>query len=124
MQRLQDFFNDLDNYEEKHKVLVESSNFLVEVVTETVAMEIKEQVLMLTQRWGEVSKVARQFVQEVTVKKCRQGYDARVTGVTQWLDMAEGSLHTPIMCTYTELRDRLQVLEVSGCLCSPKTAIT
>lgn len=120
---LQDFFGDLDKFEDKHKVLVESSNFLIEVVTETVATEIKQQVVMLNQRWGEVSTHARRFVQEVTVEKCRQGYDTRVTGLTQWLDMAESSLHTPVMCTYIELRDRVQLLEVSGLCSSVRTGL-
>ena len=108
----QDFFSDLAKSEEKHKVLLESSNFLVEVVTETVAAEIKEQVLMLNQRWSEVSTQARRVVKEVTVEKCRHGYDAGVAALTQWLDMAERTILAPVQCTYVELRERVQLLEV------------
>ena len=108
----QDFFSDLAKSEEKHKVLVESSNFLVEVVTETVAAEIKEQVLMLNQRWSEVSTQARRVVKEVTVEKCRHGYDTGVAALTQWLNMAERTLLAPVQCTYVELRERVQLLEV------------
>ena len=47
---VQDFFEKLETWEEKLRVLKEASNFLVEVVEEPIAAQIKEQVLFIDGR--------------------------------------------------------------------------
>ena len=46
---MQEFFQDLDKWEEKCKTLNESGNFLIEVVQEPIAADIKNKVLLVVQ---------------------------------------------------------------------------
>ena len=75
---LQDMFDNMDKWAEKNQVMNDSGNFLIEVVTEPVAVEIKEQVLMLNRRWDDVGSEAKRFVAQETAEKGRRDYQNMV----------------------------------------------
>ncbi len=58
----QDLFDNLEKWQDKHTVLNESGNFLIEVVEEPIANEIKQQLLLINRRWKDVSDQAKQFL--------------------------------------------------------------
>ena len=59
---LQDLFDNMDKWEEKHKVLNDSCNFLIEVVREPIANELKQQLLLINRRWKDLSDQAKAFL--------------------------------------------------------------
>ncbi len=52
----------MDKWQEKHRVLNESCNFLIEVVQEPIAVELKQQLLFLNRRWKDLSDRAKEFL--------------------------------------------------------------
>jgi len=51
---LQQFFEDLKQYEEHHKILNETGNFLIETTEEPIAAEIKQTVLLFNRRFKDL----------------------------------------------------------------------
>ncbi len=52
----------MDKWQEKHRVLNESCNFLIEVVQEPIANELKQQLLLINRRWKDVCDQAKVFL--------------------------------------------------------------
>ena len=52
----------MDKWEEKHRVLNDSCNFLIEVVREPIANELKQQLLLINRRWKDLSDQAKDFL--------------------------------------------------------------
>ena len=108
-----DFFDNIDEWTEKLRVLKEASNFLVEVIQENLARDMKEQVLMIDRRFSELQKQITQFLQQEGVERSRQEYREGATRLRQWLERAEQIVTSRLDCTYTELKEYVQQLDVS-----------
>ncbi len=94
-------------------MLKEASNFLVEVIQENLARDMKEQVLMIDRRFSELQKQITQFLQQEGVERSRQEYREGATRLRQWLERAEQIVTSRLDCTYTELKEYVQQLDVS-----------
>lgn len=110
---LQDFFQNLDKWQEKHHILNESGNFLIETVQEPIADEIKQQLLLLNRRWMDVSDQAREFLQSESVERSRREYQSGVENLTEWLDQTEAMLATDLDCDLQEVKQHAKNLDVS-----------
>ena len=64
---MQDLFDNMDKWQEKHAILNESCNFLIEVVREPIANELKQQLLLINRRWKDLSDQAKDFL-SVSIK--------------------------------------------------------
>ena len=102
----------LDEWSDKLQTLKDASNFLVEVVKEPVALEIKNQVLMINQRFGDVKSEIGKFMQQQSLQQSQQTYQEGVTRLRQWLDGAEGMLRSHATCTLKDLRELMRQLDV------------
>ena len=60
----------MDKWEEKHRVLNDSCNFLIEVVREPIANELKQQLLLINRRWKDLSDQAKDFLSVSTDYFC------------------------------------------------------
>lgn len=60
---LQQYFADVAQYEEKHRILNETGNFLIETTEEPVAAEIKQTLLMLNRRFKDLVEQFQTFKQ-------------------------------------------------------------
>ena len=95
-------------------MLNKAGNFLIEVVTEPVGREIKEQLLMINRRWEDAGTEARHFVQYESVEKTRREYQAIVDATEAWLVAVEqlaGSRDLP--CEHAEVKTHVHQLDVS-----------
>lgn len=109
----QDFFSEIAKYEEKHKILNDSGNFLIETCREPVAAEIKQTLLMLNRRFKEMLDGHSHFQQVEVIGKARDSYASGVDIISQWLKNAEELLAREVPCRHPELKDFLQDLDVS-----------
>ena len=109
----QDFFDNIDKWREKRQVLIESSNYLMETVEEPVAAEIKEQVLVITRRWQDVLDEYENRIRRETVDRSRRDYRDGVEHMTKWLDNVEGILKEQPECDHQQVKELLQLLDVS-----------
>ena len=109
----QQFFSNLPQQEEKHKILNESGNFLIETVEEPVAAEIKQTLLMVNRRFKELVEQYQTYKQVEVVGKARKEYGVGLNKLSNWLKDAEESLVREVPCRHTELRDYLNELDVS-----------
>ncbi|KAH3846241.1 hypothetical protein DPMN_088540, partial [Dreissena polymorpha] len=107
----QQFFADLANFEEKHKILNESGNFLIETTEEPVAAEIKTTLLMVNRRFKDLVESFQHFKKVEVVGKARKDYNDGLIKLTQWLKGAEELIAREVPCKHAVLRDYLNDLE-------------
>ncbi|XP_052236879.1 muscle-specific protein 300 kDa-like [Dreissena polymorpha] len=107
----QQFFADLANFEEKHKILIESGNFLIETTKEPVAAEIKTTLLMVNRRLKDLVESFQHFKKVEVVGKARKDYNDGLLKLTQWLKGAEELFAREVPCKHAVLRDYLNDLE-------------
>ena len=71
------FFRDLDGWREKHTLMNESANFLIETCDESVVVELEKSLLTTNRRWKEICDSVRHFMQvhtsEQRAKEHEQG---------------------------------------------------
>lgn len=109
----QQFFADLAQFEEKHKILNESGNFLIETTEEPVAAEIKQVLLMVNRRFKDLVDQFQNFKQVEVVGKARKEYGDGLLRLTQWLKEAEELIAREVPCKHSVLRDYLNEIDVS-----------
>ena len=109
----QQFFADLPQYEERHKILNESGNFLIETVEEPVAVEIKQTLLMINRRFKDLVDGFQTFKQVEVIGKARKEYGEGLLRLSQWLKGAEDLLAREVPCKHALLREYLNELDVS-----------
>ena len=107
----------MEKWEEKLRVLKESSNFLVEVVQEPVAVEIKERVLFIDTRWQDINKQIVQFMAKQTAEKGQREYQVGIDNLDQWLIRAENLARSELPCNHAVVREHVQQLDVSHIYC-------
>lgn len=109
----QEFFKDLAQYEEKHKLLNESANFLIEVTTDPIGDEIKQTVLSLNRRYTELVEGFHDFRQNEVIGKARVEYEAGVSNLEGWLNYSNGIINQDVKCIHADLKAYLLELDVS-----------
>ena len=103
----------LQNCEEKFKTLFEASKFLLDVLEESIASEMKEQVLMLRQRMEEIKHAIQQWRQEAS-QQGKQGYQDLIGQLKSWLDRVDSLLKPrTVECKLADLRRHIQDMEVN-----------
>ena len=100
-------------YEEKHKILNESANFLIDCSTEPVANQIKNTLLTLNRRFKELIDGFLAFRQTEVIGKARTEYQAGVTKLQGWLGESADVLSKQVKCIHAELKAYLLELDVS-----------
>ena len=103
----------VQQYEDKHRVLNESGNFLIETVEEPVAAEIKQTLLMLNRRFKDLVEQYTHYKQVEVVGKARKEYNEGLLRLTQWLKGAEDLLAQEVPCKHALLKEYLNELDVS-----------
>ncbi|KAH3846188.1 hypothetical protein DPMN_088486 [Dreissena polymorpha] len=107
----QQFFADLAKIKEKHKIVNESGNFLIETTEEPVATEIKTTLLMVNRRFQELVESLQHFKKEEVVGKARKDNNDGLLKLTHWLKGAEELMAREVACKHAVLRDYLNDLE-------------
>ena len=108
----------MQQYEEKHKILNEAGNFLIETVEEPVAAEIKQTLLMINRRYKDLVEQFQTFKQVEVIGKARKEYGDGILRLSQWLKGAEDLLAREVPCKHALLREYLNELDVSeDCCC-------
>ena len=110
---MQEFFTELQQFEEKHKILNESGNFLIETVEEPVAVEIKQTLLTINRRFKDLVDGFQTFKQVEVIGKARKEYGDGILRLSQWLKGAEDLLVREVPCKHALLREYLNELDVS-----------
>jgi len=108
----QEFFVNLEEWSDKLQTLKDASNFLVEVVKEPIGLEIKNQVLMINQRFTDVKAEIGKFMQQQSLQQSQRTYQERVIRLQQWLDGTEGMLRSHPTCTLKDLKELMRQLDV------------
>ena len=109
---MQDFFDNIEKWQEKHSVLNDSGNFLIEMSEEPIAAEIKQQLLLINRRWKDVSEQAKAFMQQETSERSRREYRLGVDQLREWLDRTEGVIASPVDCDLQAVRAHVKLLDV------------
>lgn len=109
----QQFFSDLPEFEDKHKILNEAGNFLIETTEEPVAVEIKQTLLMINRRFKDLADQFQHFKQVEVVGKARKEYNDGLLRLTQWLKDAEELVAREVPCKHTVLKDYHNEIDVS-----------
>lgn len=110
---IQEFFKDVAQYEERLKVLNDSGNFLLGVVTEPVAAEIKELLAVMNQRCPDLTDNFQQYKQVEVIGRAREEYNEGVQRMENWLTGAQGVLGQQVPCVHAPLKEHLLQLDVS-----------
>ncbi|CAL1544282.1 unnamed protein product [Lymnaea stagnalis] len=111
MEEKEEFFSNLQQYEEKHKILNESANFLIEGATPPVANEIKQMVLMLNRRFTDVIEGFQSYHQNEVIGKAKTEYEAGVNSLSEWLADSLEMLEHKIPCIHADLKAYLLELD-------------
>ncbi|XP_070576380.1 nesprin-1-like [Ptychodera flava] len=106
-----DFFKNLPTWMDKHTVLNDSGNFLIEVCQEEVSFDIKQQLLLLNRRWKDIFEQGKIYMKEEEAERLQREYAAGLKTLTIWLDKSEKILLGPVECTYKGLKDHAQDLD-------------
>ena len=109
---LQDSFSDLPSWQEKHVVMNEAGNFLIEVVREPIAAEIKQNLLLVNRRWADVSTGAENFMKAFTAEQLRQEYGVGLQRLLEWLERAEVVMEHRAEVNLADARNHAKALEV------------
>ncbi|KAK3089398.1 hypothetical protein FSP39_003323 [Pinctada imbricata] len=107
-------FSDLPEFEEKHKLLNESANFLIQTTKDPIAAEIKENVMMVDSRFKDLVDAFNHFQQVEVIGRARQDYSEGVERISGWLKNTEDLLAQDIPCVHTPLKEHLQDLDTLG----------
>ena len=110
---IQEFFKDVDQYEERLRTLNDSGNFLLSVATDPVAEEIKSVLEQMNQKCPEMMDSYQQFEQTEVIGRARSEYEEGVEGLSSWLQGAEAVLNEQIPCIHAPLKEHLLQLDVS-----------
>lgn len=108
----QEFFSDLSEHQDKHKLLNDSANFLIEGATQPVADEIKRTILLVNRRFTEVVEGFQSFHQNEIIGKAKSEYEKGVDSLAAWLTSALEVLGRPVRCIHAELKAYLLELDV------------
>ena len=109
----QEYFKEMAQYEEKHKIFNESANFLIDCSTEPVANEIKNTQLTLNRRFKDLVDGFLAFRQTEVIGKARTEYESGVTKLQGWLGESSDILSRQVKCIHAELKAYLLELDVS-----------
>ncbi|XP_035824390.1 nesprin-1 [Aplysia californica] len=107
----EEYFKDLAQYEEKHKILNESANFLIDVSSDPVAAEIKETLLLLNRRFKDLTEGFQSFRQNEVIGKARAEYETGVATLESWLGETSDILSQQVRCVHAELKAYLLELD-------------
>ena len=111
--QIEDYFSEIPQYEEKHKILNDSADFLIENCREPVAEEIKQNLQMLNGRYVELVDGYQHYKKVEVIGKGRQQYQVGVDRISQWLKNAEELLAQEVPCRHALLKEHLQEVDVS-----------
>jgi len=111
--QIEDYFSEIPQYDEKHKILNDSADFLIESCREPVAEEIKQNLQMLNGRYVELVDGYQHYKKVEVIGKGRQQYQVGVDRISQWLKDAEELLAQEVPCKHAALKEHLQEVDVS-----------
>ena len=110
---MQEFFRDISQHEEQHKLLNESANFLLEVCSEPVCAEIQRTLMQLNKRFSDLVNGFQDFRQNEVIGKARSEYETGVASLETWLHDSSDILEQTVMCIHADLKAYLLELDVS-----------
>nr|XP_006824848.1 PREDICTED: nesprin-1-like [Saccoglossus kowalevskii] len=67
-----EFFRDLQTWMDKHTLLNDSGNFLIEVCKEDVSFDIKQQLLLLNRRWKDIFEQGKIYMKEEEAERLQR----------------------------------------------------
>ncbi|XP_025103982.1 nesprin-1-like isoform X4 [Pomacea canaliculata] len=109
--QIQDYFKDLNQHEEHLKLLKESGNFLIDVVTDPIAAEIKKMISVLVQQYSDLVRRYENYKQTEVIGRARSEYEDGVKRLHTWLSGAQTGLDQTVSCNHEALKEHLLLLE-------------
>ncbi|XP_076463750.1 muscle-specific protein 300 kDa-like isoform X7 [Babylonia areolata] len=114
-EEVEEFFKDSAQYEDRLKMLNDSGGFLLGVVTDPVAEEIRERLEEMNAQCPDLLSSFEQFRETEVIGRARSEYDEGVEQMEKWLDGAQGVLNQQVPCVHADLKEHLlQLDEVNG----------
>ncbi|KAL8590280.1 hypothetical protein ACOMHN_006396 [Nucella lapillus] len=108
---VEEFFKDLNQYEDRLRTLNDSGEFLLGVVTDPVAEEIKERLEEMNVQIPDLIGSFEQFRETEVVGRARTEYDEGVEHIEKWLNTAQDILNEQIPCVHAALKEHLLQLD-------------
>ncbi|XP_076442566.1 muscle-specific protein 300 kDa-like isoform X3 [Babylonia areolata] len=108
---IQEFFKDTAQYEERLKALNDSGNFLMGVVTDAVAAEIKEILEAMNREFPALTASFQKYKQTEVIGRARKEYEEGVQRLEAWLVEAQQVLNQEIPCVHAPLKEHLLQLD-------------
>ncbi|CAH1803094.1 unnamed protein product, partial [Owenia fusiformis] len=106
-----EFFQDIAKWQEKHAILNEAGNFLIEVCEETVAGEIKQQLLLINRRWKDLFDQIRVYQEQEASQMTQDQYEKGVMSIASWLNHTEALHIVDVECAIVPVKQHNQNLE-------------
>ncbi|GFR66525.1 nesprin-1, partial [Elysia marginata] len=107
----EEFFRDISQHEDQHKLLNESANFLIDVCSEPVAAEIQRTLMHLNQRFSDLVNGFQDFRQNEVIGKARTEYETGVASLETWLHDSSDILDQTVKCIHADLKAYLLELD-------------
>ncbi|XP_074648980.1 muscle-specific protein 300 kDa-like isoform X3 [Tubulanus polymorphus] len=105
------FFEDFPQFQEKHKMLNEAGNYLIDVCEPPIANEIKQNLLFVNKRFKDGTEQLESVHKKEVADKAREEYKFGVDNISDWLEDVEALLEKTIPCSYPQIKELLHALE-------------
>ena len=102
----------MEKIHEKHKVLNDSATFLINVVEDPIATEIKDNMLMMNRRWNDVIVQVDNIVKRQSAEKSQQEYAGGLHALKDWTQNTDTVVNSECNCTAKELQEYHNTLQV------------
>ncbi|TNM94661.1 hypothetical protein fugu_017420 [Takifugu bimaculatus] len=106
-----EFFRNLSHWIDQHAAMNDAGNFLIETCDETVSLDLKQQLLILNERWRDLFLKVKQYASVNELDKWRKDHLKAVSAMKDLLDTAELKLNAPVQVSFLNLRAFLSDVE-------------
>lgn len=111
---LQLYFEDMAEYEDRHRTLNRSGDYLMETTRPEVAEEVRQTLALLNRRYTELTDGFTNFQQVEVIGRARDEYSEGIRHIEGWLQTTDEIVGPKIPCVHAALKEHLQQLDVSS----------
>lgn len=99
-----EFFQDVNVWKEKFQLLTDTGNFLISTCEDPVAMEIKQNLISVTNRWERLFNKSQQYAMAGDLLKQKKEFNLGLEKLSAWLRNAEELLNHPRLGSYEQIQ--------------------
>lgn len=99
-----EFFQDVTVWKEKFQLLTDTGNFLMSTCEEPVAIEIKQNMIAVTNRWERLFNKSQQYAMAGDMLKQKKEFQLGLDKLSAWLRNAEELLNHPRLGSYEQIQ--------------------